>query len=146
LFNWLKTKLAKRPPEIKDTLFGDSALSQWAQPRSATARQLEPWVSFERAKQLLDSGDKHGATKVFHEILDKPDLESRHYLQAWHFLRGLGSSPPGDAAKEVLGVVVEVGMDRGIDLGAAYPDHHARYYNFSGASFGRDPMIRSTNP
>jgi hypothetical protein len=33
----------------------------------------------------------------------------------------------------VLGVVVEVGMPKGVDLVAAWPDHHARYYNFSGA-------------
>jgi hypothetical protein len=63
-----------------------------------------------------------------------PDLESRQYLQAWHFLRELRVFPPTETAKQVLGVVVEVGVDRGLDLVAAYPDHHARYYNFSGAA------------
>jgi len=33
----------------------------------------------------------------------------------------------------VFGVVVEVGMLKGLDLLAAYPDHSARYYNFCGA-------------
>lgn len=49
------------------------------------------------------------------------------------FSPDLGIFPPKDKAKDVLGVVVEVGMDRGLDLIAAYPDHHARYYNFNGA-------------
>jgi len=33
-----------------------------------------------------------------------------------------------------VGVVVEVGMQEGLDLLAAYNDHTARYYNFSGSS------------
>ncbi len=33
-----------------------------------------------------------------------------------------------------MGVVVEVGMPKGLDLLAAYPEHSARYYNFSGAA------------
>jgi hypothetical protein len=31
-------------------------------------------------------------------------------------------------------VVVEVAMPKGLDLLAAYPDHSARYYNFSGSA------------
>jgi hypothetical protein len=37
-------------------------------------------------------------------------------------------------AKQIFGVVVEVGMPGGLDLLAAYPDHSARYYNYSGAA------------
>ncbi|GAB2962493.1 hypothetical protein GCM10027048_33810 [Hymenobacter coalescens] len=33
----------------------------------------------------------------------------------------------------MLGVVVEVGMEQGFDLVAAYADGTARYYNYSGA-------------
>jgi len=62
-----------------------------------------------------------------------PELESRQYLQAYHCLRGLGVDPPTEKAKDVLGVVVEVGIKNGVDLVAAWADHHARYYNFSGA-------------
>jgi hypothetical protein len=60
--------------------------------------------------------------------------ESRHHLQAWHFLRELGRTPPHGIDKQVLGVVVEVGMDRGLDLLAAYADRTVRYYNYSGAA------------
>jgi hypothetical protein len=43
-----------------------------------------------------------------------------------------GWAAPVDA-KQVLGVVVEVGLEGGLDLLAAYADHTARYYNYSGA-------------
>jgi hypothetical protein len=62
-----------------------------------------------------------------------PELESRHYLQAYHFLRELGVNAPAESTKDVLGVVVEIGMQKGLDLVAAYADRHARYYNYSGA-------------
>ncbi len=58
---------------------------------------------------------------------------SRHPLQAWHFLRELGRAPGNDVEKQVLGTIVEVGMDEGLDLLAAYADRTARYYNHSGA-------------
>jgi hypothetical protein len=130
MLKWLIGKEREKKPEIRDTLFGDLALNQW-QPKSPD--QAEPWTSFARAKQCLDRSDEQGAISTFRTILGMPDLESRHYLEAWTFLRDLGVAPTADKAKDVLGVVVEVGMDRGLDLVAAYPDHHARYYNFSGA-------------
>jgi hypothetical protein len=40
---------------------------------------------------------------------------------------------PTAGPKELRGVVVEVGIDGGLDLLAAYADHTARYYNHSGA-------------
>jgi hypothetical protein len=49
-------------------------------------------------------------------------------------LRSWGS-PIRALSKNVLGVVVEVGMNGGTDLVAGYTDHHARYYNYSGAGF-----------
>jgi hypothetical protein len=46
--------------------------------------------------------------------------------------RFLGWAPPVNA-KQVRGVVVEVGLEGGLDLLAAYADQTARYYNYSGA-------------
>jgi hypothetical protein len=46
----------------------------------------------------------------------------------------LGVPPVQDIAKNVFGVVVEVGMKNGPDLVAGYADHHARYYNYSGVA------------
>jgi len=130
MFNWLIGRTQEKKLEIRDTLFGDLPLSQWL-PQSLP--QTEPWTSLARANQCLDKNDKPGAIAILQAIVAMPDLESRHYLEAWHYLRDLGVSVPADKAKDVLGVVIEVGMDRGLDLVAAYPDHHARYYNFSGA-------------
>ena len=62
-----------------------------------------------------------------------PNLEPRHYLQAWHFLRQNGQPVPAAIAKQVYGVVIEVGMPKGLDLLAAYSDYAVRYYNFSGS-------------
>jgi len=41
--------------------------------------------------------------------------------------------PPESEAKRLYGVVVEVGLDEGLDIVAAYEDHLARYGNYSGA-------------
>lgn len=98
------------------------------------SNDTEPWVSFRHAKERLDSGDTKGAIAAFQSILAMPQIESRQYLQAYRFLRELNVSLPKENEKDVLGVVVEVGMPKGLDLLAAYADHHARYYNFSGAA------------
>ncbi len=63
-----------------------------------------------------------------------PDLESRHYAQAWHALRAFGEQPDAEHAKQILGVVVDVHLDEGLDTLACYPDHTARYFNWSGRS------------
>jgi len=62
-----------------------------------------------------------------------PGLESRHYLQAWHFLRNAGIEPPEEQAKDLLAVIVEVALDGGLDTVVAYRDGSARYLNQSGA-------------
>lgn len=128
MFDWLKRKKA-RPVDysIRDTLFGDMAVEQW--PRDAATEP--PWTHFVEARNVADRAK---ATASLRQVLSSPDLESRHYLQAWHELRRLGVTPPPDAAKQLLGVVVEVGMDQGLDILAAYADRSARYFNFSGSA------------
>jgi hypothetical protein len=131
LFDWLKNRPSDRH-EIRDTLFGDTPLSKWVSVSRETMA-LEPWSSFGRVKQFVDSGDNRGAIASLQSVLEMPDLESRHYLQACHFLRELGVDAPTERTKDLWGVVVEVGMQDGLDLVAGYTDHHARYYNYSGA-------------
>jgi len=118
---------------MRDTLFGDAPLASWTDV-SPHASALEPWSSFLRARQYLEEDDVRHALKALREIVEMPDLESRHYLEAWQSLRDLGENPSAADAKNLLGVVVEVGMPDGGDLVAAYADHHARYYNYSGAA------------
>jgi hypothetical protein len=120
-------------PAIRDILFGDLPFSQWPN-GSATSVDGEPWLSFISARNQLDSGNQESAKQTLRRILEMPDLESRHYLQAWHFLRELGESPTDGDAKRLHGVVVEVALDEGLDIVAAYADHTARYLNYSGAA------------
>jgi hypothetical protein len=131
MFNLFKKKDQPKPTiTVRDTLFGDLPFSEW--PRSDDARE-EPWTSFLRARNFLDKGDKTSAIATLQQIAGMQGLESRHYLQAWHFLRQLGVNPPADQAKIVYGMVVEVGMKNGTDTLAAYLDYTARYLNYTGA-------------
>lgn len=154
MFDWLKKKSPKKhqpdlkpsfhpaqlpprrndPPtiQIRDTLFGDMPLDHW--PRNGVNTELFPWSAFVSAQKNLSSGDTAAAVQNLREVLAHSGLESRQYLQAWHFLRQQGEKPPSELAKQVLGIVVEVAMPQGVDLLAAYSDYSARYYNFSGAA------------
>lgn len=120
-------------PAIRDVLFGDLPFSQWPN-QSSTNVDSEPWLSFISARNQLNSDDQESSKQTLRRILEMPDLESRHYLQAWHFLRELGESPANGEAKRLYGVVVEVTLDEGLDIVAAYADHTARYLNYSGAA------------
>lgn len=129
---------------IRDTLFGDMPLGKW--PPAGTDTGWSPWSDFVAAREQLASGRKEKAVEAWLEILEQTDLEPRHYLQAWHFLRQQGQQPPKSDAKNILGVVVEVGMPKGLDLLAAYADHSARYYNFSGKAVIWEHRDESLDP
>jgi hypothetical protein len=130
---WLKKKAPPSPGDnapIRETLFGDIPLASLA----ATGGDAPPWTHFRAAQRALDVRDAGGAKRELHRVLAMPDAEPRVVLQAWHELRALGEQPPASEEKHLLGVVVEVALDGGLDLLAAYPDHSARYFNFSGAA------------
>jgi len=116
---------------IRDTLFGDMPFSMW--PEGGKPSSGEPWDAFVAAREDLASGREAQAIERLEAIVETPGLESRHTLQAWHFLRQLGVAPPDGEAKGVYGVVVEVTLEEGTDIVAAYADHTARYFNYSGA-------------
>jgi hypothetical protein len=118
---------------IRETLFGDMPFSEWPSD-SSTRQQDEPWMSFIAAKNQLNAGHEAEAKDILRRILDMQSLESRHYLQAWHFLRSLGEQPPTAEAKRLYGIIVEVALQDGLDIVAAYADHTARYFNYSGAA------------
>jgi hypothetical protein len=127
------TKQTPQPSAIRDMLFGDAPIAEWPS-NSSTASHDEPWLSFIQANEQLKAGDQEAAQQTLVRILSMPDLESRHYLQAWTFLRAIGKHPDADEAKRIYGVVVEVAMPDGLDIVAAYADHTARYFNYSGAA------------
>jgi len=133
LFSLFKKKPEPAPtPAVREVLFGDVPVLDW--PRAdSPVRTQGAWALFAVAQEAYQRHDTAAAIEPLQQVLALPDLESRHYLQAWHFLRLLGVQPPPTEAKRVLGVVVEVALPEGLDLVAAYPNNSARYYNYSGA-------------
>lgn len=67
------------------------------------------------------------AIAIWSDIAASPGLESRHYLQAWTFLRQAGHPPPTDGAKRALGVVAEMPVQNAHDVLAAYQDGSCRF-------------------
>jgi hypothetical protein len=130
MFGWIKRKAAPETRiDARETLFGDMPLEDWVE----HGEDVEPWEWFAEVKDHLEAGEQAQALEVLKKIVLHPDLESRHYLQAWHVLRQLGARPHASRARTLYGVVVEVGLDEGLDIVAAYADRTARYYNFTGA-------------
>jgi hypothetical protein len=101
-----------------------------------------------RRRRSQERNDWVGIREVLYgEVLVEPDAnldalraitadvgaESMQQIAAWSRLRAEGVLPDPEIATQVLGVVVEIGLPQGLDLVAAYRDHRARYYNFSGA-------------
>jgi hypothetical protein len=74
---------------------------------------------------LSPSPDGTGLQK----IINDESLESRIKLLAFDVLR---KNDQPIEEKELLGVIVEVGLDEGLDVLAAYLDGSARYINFTG--------------
>jgi hypothetical protein len=121
--------MAVTPNEaLRETFFGDLPLAAWAGSGAG-----EPWARFKLAAARFAKGDRDRALAALGAILKKPDLESRHYLEAWTALRDAGIEPPAHEARKVLGVVIDVPVEGGFDTLAAYADWHARYLNHSGA-------------
>jgi hypothetical protein len=127
-----KKPVVPASPAVREVLFGDVPVLEWPRP-DAPHRQEQPWAHFAAAQDAHRTGDTAAAIAALQQVVATPGLESRHYLQAWQFLRTLGVAPPSDEARRVLGVVVEVSLPEGLDLVVAYADLTARYYNHSGA-------------
>ena len=113
---------------MREFMYGDLPWSTWCK---ADAPAVEPWISFRTAREALEERDSARAVAALRLIVSNPDYETRCHAQAWHFLRDLGEVP--DDGKRLLGVVIEVGLQGGLDVLGAYADHSARYWNFSGS-------------
>lgn len=124
-----KPKASDVPLAVREVLFGDVPPAGW--PPAGDVSEF-PWSAFHEARGHLASGDVEAARRCWIQVTESPDLESLHYVQAWHFLREHGHAPPPHVAQRVYGTVVEYMMDVGLDIVAAYADHGARYYNHSG--------------
>lgn len=62
-------------------------------------------------------------------LIDDPQAESRMKILAYRKMLANGRKA---SKKELLAVIVEIGLDRGIDVLASYKDGTARYINQSG--------------
>lgn len=124
----------RKPPgpaaALRQFVFGDAPVEAWI--AQGTGDAGEPWASFERARQLARASMTDDAAAIWRQIASADGLESRHVLQAWHFLRQAGQAPPADLGKLALGAVAEMPMNGAHDLLAAYRDGSARYLNYSG--------------
>jgi len=59
MFNWFKKEQPKaKPLTIRDTLFGDMSIAQWAKDENA---HLEPWTHFVKARKSLEAKDNTSA-------------------------------------------------------------------------------------
>jgi hypothetical protein len=116
---------------MREQLFGDVSLADW-KPLDDHVAGAGPWRHFETARLAVERGDTAAAVAALREVVDSANLETRHYLQAWHALRQLGVQPMPENAKQVLGVVLEVHLEDGLDTLAAYADSSARYINHGG--------------
>lgn len=117
---------------MRPTVWGDMPIENWPPPNSPDLDTQEPWKRFVQARNLIQQGKPNEAIPVLLAITKLPDLETRHYMQAWYFLRTLGYAIPEDKQLEVLAVVVEASMPTGLDLMVVYRDYHARFYSHAG--------------
>lgn len=117
--------------DLLPTLFGDLPLDAWPVGDDASG---SPWDAFIRARRHLADGDQDLAIREWSTIAGFTGDESRHILQAWHFLRSCNVHPDESIASEVLGVVVQVTVDDGNDTLAAYADGSVRYLNHAGGA------------
>ena len=121
-------------PALRATLFGMLPIEQWPAGDDPSG---EPWDGFVRARNDLAAGDQDLAIREWSALETHAGfgpVESRHLLQAWHFLRSAGIQPDPSIAGVVLGVVVEVTVDDAHDVLAAYADGSVRYLNHAGGA------------
>lgn len=129
LFKKKEEKAASPAPALRQIYMGNVGLNDW--PRGDVSGT--PWSMFVEARNYVVKGKHEEAEKIYRKIIETPELESRHYLQAWLFMRYyLKLQPSAEIAKKVYGVMVEVGTSTGIMSVIAYPDHSARTLHSSG--------------
>jgi hypothetical protein len=113
---------------LRELLFADLAPAEvravFAKGGAATAYLLE----------LADAAERRDTAAAKAALAKAPaaGAETRLHVQAWTLAREAGVDP-GDDAKDVLGVVVDMGLDDGLDTLAGFADGSARYLNHSGS-------------
>lgn len=139
MFNLFKKKEKSEPKaaqpqtnpffEMRGHFMGNVNFNDWPKGEN----NAHPWSLFVAARKALASNNHAEAERYLRQVTETPDLEPRHYLQAWLFLRHfLKVQPSAEVAKKVYGVMVEVCTETGVMLVVGYPDHKARSLHSSG--------------
>lgn len=115
-----------------ELLFADQTLDDVLTSLDTEAARDGPWVLLTKAAEQLRQGEVAHATEVLLEVVCNPKMEVRILLWSWATLRCLGVHPKSYEADDVKGVVIQVPMEGGVDVLAAYADGTARYVNQSG--------------
>jgi hypothetical protein len=130
LFDFLKKGQASSKPEAVPGPYSDSSLNHIYQLLFCDRRELfaahqQPPYSYPFDILLSEKPDTAGLVRI---VNDK-DVEPRLQLLAYHMLRESRKQP---SKKILLGVVIEVGLEGGLDVLASYRNGTARYINQSG--------------
>jgi hypothetical protein len=116
-------------PELRELLFGDLPPDRARTAFGAAGDAGHEIVALAGAAEAHDAAAARAALLA----LEAGQPETRLRLQAWSLARAAGV-PRGEDAKDVLGVVVDMGLDEGLDTLAGFGDGSARYLNHSGAA------------
>ena len=129
---------------IRETLYSNASLGPLISRIKDDSKTIFPWSNFVEANQAMKKNDNAKAMNLLKQVVDANGLDTRIYLQAWHTLVSLGEFPPESTRGQIQGAVIENHMDQGLDIVAAFADHSARYWNYSGTGIvwdARDPKI-----
>ena len=113
---------------LRELLYGDVPLAAW---RSGSTDPVS--LRFQAADAACARGMGDQAVTVLTELASDPAVESRDRLEAWAGLRDLGVVPDRETAAQVLGVVLDVPRQGGVDTLAGYADGSARFVDHTGA-------------
>ncbi|MCB0103980.1 MAG: hypothetical protein H6635_09695 [Anaerolineales bacterium] len=130
LFKKKEQKVENPATPLRSVYAGNSQLNEWP---NGDDNSVQPWSLFIEARSKLKNKQFKEAEKVYRQILSMPGLETRHYMQAWMFMRYfLKVQPAPDTAKRVYCVMVEVATSTGVMGVVGYADYSARSFHSSG--------------
>lgn len=115
-----------------ELFFADQTLEDLLASLDGDAAVGGVWMLLTEAAAHMRQGEAERAVKLLLEVVAASNIETRISLWSWTALRRLGVHPKSHEADEIKGIVVQVPMENGIDVLAAYVDGTARYVNHSG--------------
>ena len=123
-------------PDIRELLFADL-------PPLTVLEQFASAPDLHELAGAVAREDEVAAQALLERVLSGT-TETRIRLQAWSLVRRIGFEPPAEDARKARGVVIDVGLDGGLDTLAGYEDGTARYLNQGGGAIvweARDAAI-----